>query len=148
MQVYLVRLGIQKTPEKVMETYVQAMQEGNVDKVMEMTDLKGAYAWAMCGRDPQKFEEQYNKISDDEINSYRDQIKSGLDAAIGMLKSFGSLEMKINKMEPAQEIGKGLYKIKANVKMKVSVFGVEQEQDQDIVLAVYNGKYIGEATEE
>lgn len=135
-----------QSPEKIVETYVEAMNEGNVDKIMDMTDIKGAYAWYTCGRDASKFEEEYNKISDAEINSYKDTFKSGLESAIGMLKAFGGVEMKINSMEKPEEVAKGLYTIKANTKMKVSVFGMDQEQDQDLVLAVYNGKYIGEAS--
>ena len=136
-----------QSPEKVMETYIEAMKEGNVDKIMNITDLKGVYAWSKCGRDASKFEETYNSISDDDVKNYESTARSGLDAAIGMLKSFGSLEMSINNMDKPVELAKNLYKIKANVKMKVSVFGVNQEQDQDIILAVYNGKYIGEAAE-
>ena len=136
-----------KSPEDVMKTYVDAMKEGNVDKIMSITDVKGVYAWAKCGRDASKFEETYNGISNDEVKGYEETARSGLDAAIGMLKSFGDLEMSINNMDKPVELAKNLYKIKANVKMKVSVFGVNQEQDQDIVLAVYNGKYIGEAAE-
>ena len=29
----------------------------------------------------------------------------------------------------------------------MSVFGMDQEQDQDMTLVVYNGRYIGEAGE-
>ncbi len=136
-----------QSPEKVVETYVQAMQDGNVDKIMEMTDIKGAYAWEQCGRDASKFQEEYNKISDSDAQTYKDTLKSGLDAAIGMLKAFGGVQMSINNMEKPEELAKDLYKIKANAKMKVSVFGVDQEQDQDLILVVYNGRYIGEASE-
>ena len=132
-----------QSPEKVIETYVAAMQEGNVDKIMSMTDVKGACAWAKCGRDASKFEEEYNKISDEDAKSYESTTKSGLEAAIGMLKAFGGVEMSINSIEKPEELAKNLYKVKANVKMKVSVFGVNQEQEQDIMLAVYNGRFIG-----
>lgn len=134
-----------QSPEEVVKTYVAAMQEGNTDKIMDMTDIKGAYAWYECGGDAEKFEEEYNKISDSEINSYKDTFKSGIDSAMGMLKAFGGVEMSINSIEKPEELAKGLYKVNANVKMKVSVFGTNQEQDQDLSLAVYNGKYIGEA---
>ena len=136
-----------QSPEKVMETYVSAMQEGNVDKIMGITDIKGVYAWAKCNRDASKFEEEYKNTSDEEVKSYESTAKSGLEAAIGMLKTFGNIEMTINNMDKPEELAKNLYKIKANVNMKVTVFGVEQKQDQDIVLAVYNGKYIGEVGE-
>lgn len=134
-----------QSPEKVVETYVQAMQEGNVDKLMNITDLKGAYAWYKCGKKAEKFEETYNKISDNDIKSYEKTFKSGLNTAFGMLKSFGGVQISINNMGKPEEISKGLYKIKANIKMKVSVLGTEQEQDQDLSLAVYNGKFIGDA---
>lgn len=64
---------------------------------------------------------------------------------MGLLKSFGGVEMSINNIEKPEELAKNLYKVNANVKMKVSVFGVNQEQDQDMSLIVYNGRFVGEA---
>ena len=106
---------------------------------------KGACAWEKCSKDASKFEEEYKKISDDDAKSYESTIKSSLEKGMNLLKSFGGVELTVNKAEKPEEMAKNLYKIKANVKMKVSVFGVEQEQDQDISLVVYNGRYIGEA---
>ena len=134
-----------QSPEEVVKTYVAAMQEGNSDKIMKVTDVKGVCAWEKCGRNAAKFEETYNGISDDEAKKYESTAKSGIDAAMGLLKSFGGVEMSINNIEKPEELAKNLYKVKANVKMKVSVFGVDQEQDQDMSLVVYNGRYIGEA---
>ncbi|MBO4293785.1 MAG: hypothetical protein J5881_05315 [Clostridia bacterium] len=134
-----------KSPEEVVKTYVAAMQEGNSDKIMSITDVKGVCAWEKCGRDASKFEETYKSISDDEAKKYESTAKSGLDTAMGLLKSFGGVEMSINNIEKPEELATNLFKVNANVKMKVSVFGIEQEQDQNMSLVVYNGRFIGEA---
>lgn len=134
-----------QSPEEVVKTYVAAMQEGDTDKIMNITDVKGVYAWSKCGGDASKFEETYKSISDEDAKSYESTAKSGISTAMGLLKSFGGVEMSINNIEKPEELAKNLYKVKANVKMKVSVFGVNQEQDQDMSLMVYNGRFVGEA---
>ena len=134
-----------QSPEDVVRTYVAAMQEGNTDKIMNITDVKGACAWAKCGQDASKFEDEYNKISDEDAKSYEKTARTGLDTAMGLLKTFGGVEMSINNIEKPEEMAKNLFKVKATVKMKVSVFGVDQEQDQEMSLVVYNGRFIGEA---
>ena len=147
-----------KSPEDVMKTYVEAMQEGNVDKLMGVMDLKGAYAWSKCGRNANKLEEVYKSVSDDDVKKYESTAKSGLESAMKLLKdnkplayyeellkTFGSVQISIAEMEKPEELAKDLYKVKAKVNIKVSVFGVEQEQKQDMSIAVYNGRYIGEA---
>ena len=132
-----------QSPEDVVKTYVAAMQEGDADKIMNITDVKGT--WSKCGGDASKFEETYNSISDEDAKSYESTAKSGISTAMGLLKSFGGVEMSINNIEKPEELAKNLYKVNANVKMKVSVFGVNQEQDQDMSLIVYNGRFVGEA---
>jgi TPP-dependent indolepyruvate ferredoxin oxidoreductase alpha subunit len=131
--------------EQVVKTYVEAMQEGNADKLMNITDVKGACAWTKCGRNASKFEETYNSISDEDAKAYEKTAKTGLDTAMGLLKSLGGVQISLNNIEKPEEMAKNLFKVKATMKMKVSVFGVDQEQDQDISLVVYNGRYIGEA---
>ena len=134
-----------QSPEDVVKTYVEAMQEGNSDKIMNVADIKGLYAWAKCGGDTSKFVEYYNKISDDEAKSYEKTAKTVFDTAMGFSKSFGGIQMSINNIEKPEELDKNLYKVRANVKVKASVFGVAQEQHQDITLVVYNGKLVGQA---
>ena len=134
------------TPEDVVKTYVAAMNEGKIDKIMNIADFKGACAWAKCKNDASKFEEEYKKCSDDDAKTYEQITKSTLETAMKIVKNIGKLEMSINNIETPEELAKDLYKVKASVKMKVSVFGVNQEQDQDIALIVYKGKYVCEAT--
>lgn len=134
-----------KSPEDVMKTYVEAMQEGNVDKLMEVVDVKGFYAWMKCGQKAEKFEETYNSISDEEAKKYESTAKSGLEAGFKILKAFGKFEMSINNIEKPEELAKELYKVKANLKVKASVFGVEQDNNQEKSIMVYKGRYIGEA---
>ena len=129
------------TPEKIAEKYVEAMSEGNSDKLMNIMDIKGAYAWKKCNGNTDKFVEEYNKVADVDVNSYKDEIKKSLDAAMGMLKAFGGVSIKMKNVETPQELSKGLYKVTANMEMEA--FG--QKQDQATTLIVYNGKYVGEA---
>ena len=129
-------------PEDVAKKYVEAMNESSSDKIIEMTDIKAALAWKNCNADIEKFEEELNKISDESINSYKDELKNSLDEAMSMLKTFGGVTLELNSVETPEDLGKGIYKVTANVKMKV--FG--QEQDQPINLATYKGKYIGEVS--
>lgn len=130
-----------QSPEDVVKTYVEAMQEGNADKLMNITDVKGACAWTKCGRNASKFEETYNSISDEDAKAYEKIFKTTIEATLKLAK----IEMSIKNIEKPEEIAKNLFKVKASVKTKFSVFGIEQEQDQDISLVVYNGRYIGEA---
>lgn len=132
------------SPEKVMESYINAMASGNVDDMMKITDLKGAYAWEQCGKDPAKFEEEYKKVAGLDTSSYEEQIKSTLESGIQMLQSFGGLKMTVNSMGTPEKLADNLYAVKANVKMKITVLGMDQEQDQDMSIAIYNGKFIGE----
>lgn len=134
-----------QSPEDVVKTYVAAMQEGDADKIMNITDVKGACAWTKCGGDAEKFEETYNSISDADAKTFESTAKSGISTAMGLLKSFGGVEMSINNIEKPEELAKSLYKVKANVKTKASVFGLNQEQEQDIELIVYNGKFVARA---
>lgn len=129
------------TPEKIAEKYVNAMSEGNADKLMDIMDIKGAYAWKQCNGNTDKFVEEYNKVNDSDVNSYKDEIKKSLDSAMGMLKAFGGVSIKLKNVETPEELTKGLYKVTANMEMEA--FG--QKQDQGTSLIVYNGKYIGEA---
>ena len=48
------------SPETVFNTYVDAMKEGNADKLMDVTDVKGVIAWASCGKNTNTFIEKYN----------------------------------------------------------------------------------------
>lgn len=131
------------SPEQVAEKYVNAMSEGSSDKILEITDLKGAYAWEKCGKDADKFLEQYKNSPDFDVNSYKDTLKKSLDQAMAMLKTFGDIKISLQGVEKPEEIAKGLYKVKAKIKMEA--FG--QETEQTAILAVYNGKYIGEISE-
>ena len=141
--VYFVMQNQADTPEKVAEKYVTAMKEGNSDQIMQITDIKGAYAWDKCGKDASKFIEEYNKTSDDAVNSYKDELKSSLDSAMAMLKAFGGVNISLKNVETPVELSKGLYKVKANMEMEA--FGMKQ--DKGTSLLVYNGKYIGEYSE-
>lgn len=131
------------TPEEVATKYVEAMSEGSSDKIMELTDLKGAYAWEKCDNQADKFIEEYNKISDADVDSYKDEMKKSLDTAMAMLKAFGGVQISLKDVEKPEELGKGLYKVKTNMKMEA--FG--NEQDRANILVVYNGKYVGTISE-
>ncbi|MBP3801231.1 MAG: hypothetical protein J6I85_04255 [Clostridia bacterium] len=133
------------SPEKVMETYVKAMSSGNSDELVKITDLKGAAAWGKCNHDPEKFLDEYNKISDDEAKGYEKEVKSALDAATSLFTTLGSkFTMETSNIEKPEQLANNIYKVKAKVKIKVSIFGINHEQDVDLSIAVYNGKFIGE----
>lgn len=138
--VYFLVVNKSGNPEEVAKKYVEAMNEGSADKIIEITDAKAALAWKNCDGDIEKFEEELNKVNDEDANSYKDELKNSLDQAMAMLKAFGGVTLELNNVEKPVDMGKGIYKVTANVKM--AVFG--QEQEQDINLATYNGKYIGE----
>lgn len=131
------------SPEDVAKKYVEAMSEGSSDKLMEITDLKGAYAWEECDNKIDKFIEKYQNTSDSDVNSYKDEMKKSLDTAMAMLKAFGGVQISLKDVEKPENLGNGLYKVKANMQMEA--FG--QTQDQGVTLLVYNGKYIGEISE-
>ena len=130
-------------PKDVFNAYVEAMKEGNSDKIMNVTDVKGALAWNNCGRDKDKFIDAYNSISNEEADSYKDTTKSSLDSAMSIIKAFGGVEINLKNIEEPESLGNNLYKVKGNVTMKV----LGMEQDQSISLVTYNGKYIGEMSE-
>ena len=67
--VYIMVSNQGDSPEKVAEKYVAAMSEGSSDMLMEITDVKGTYAWEKCDKDTNKFLEEYKKISDEDVNS-------------------------------------------------------------------------------
>lgn len=138
--IYFLVVNNSGNAEEVAKKYVEAMNEGSADKIIEITDEKAALAWKNCDGDVEKFEEELNKVNEEDANSYKDELKNSLDQAMAMLKAFGGVTLELNKVEKPEDMGKGIYKVTANVKM--SVFG--QEQDQDINLATYKGKYIGE----
>lgn len=141
--VYFLMQNQAMTPEKVAENYVAAMNEGSADKIIEITDLKGAYVWDNCGKDASKFIEEYNKTSDVDVNAYKDKLKNSLDSAMAMLKAFGGVKISLQNIETPEELATGLYKVQANMQMEA--FGMQQ--DQSITLVTYNGKYIGEYSE-
>lgn len=142
--VVVLMMNQKDSPEKVIESYISAMQNGDVDAMMEIMDLKGAVAWESCGKDPEKFMEEYNKISDDDVKAYESEFRSTMESSMQMLQNFGGLELSINKIETPEKLANDLYAVTANVKMKVTVLGMEQNQEEDMSIAVYNGKYIGE----
>ena len=127
-------------PKAIFNTYVEAMKEGNADKMMNVTDVKGALAWNNCGRDANKFIDAYNSISNEEADSYKETAKSSLDSAMSIIKAFGGVEINLKNVEEPEELGNNLKKVKGNITMKV----LGMEQDQTITLVTYNGKYIGE----
>lgn len=135
------------SPEKVMESYINAMASGDVDAMMKITDLKGYYAWEQCDKDASKFAEEYKKATNEDTSSYEEDIKSTLESGMQMLQAFGGLEMTINSIETPEKLADDLYKVKANIKMKITVLGMDQEQDQDMAIVTYNGKYVGEYSE-
>lgn len=129
-----------ETPEKIFETYVEAMKEGSSDKIMDITDVKGALAWNNCGRDATKFIDAYNSVTNEEADKYKETAKSSLDSAMSIIKAFGGVEINLKNIESPVDLGNNLYKVKGNITMKV----LGMEQDQEITLVTYNGKYIGE----
>lgn len=131
----------QSGPEKVFNTYVEAMKEGNSDKIMDITDVKGAMAWSSCGRNPKTFIEKYNSITNEQADKYKNTTKTTLDSAMSLIKAFGGVEINVKNMEKPEDLGNGLFKVKGQITMKV----LGMEQDQTISLVVYNGKYIGES---
>ena len=133
-----------KSPEDVMKTYLEALQEGNTDKLVNIIDSKGAYAWVKCNGKAEKFEEAYNSISDSEVDAFDGMFKLGLKTTLTATKG-AQVEITINKIEKPEELAKGLYKVKANIRVKGSAFGISQDKNRDISIVVYNGKYIGEA---
>lgn len=129
-------------PKKVMETYIQSMSNGDIDSLMKVVDVKGVLAWENCGKNPEKFLEEYNKISDTEVKDSEEKVKTALKSGSQILKSVGDLEMKVNKVEEPEKIGENIYRVKANVHIKVTAFGLSNEQDRDFKIVVYNGKFI------
>lgn len=142
--VVVILMNQKDSPEKVMESYVKAMGDANVDEMVKITDLKGAYAWEKCGKDPSKFAEEYKNAASVDMGAYEGEFKNSLESGLAMLKSFGGIQITINKIEQPEKLADNLFAVKANVKMKMSFLGKEQEQDQDMSIAVYNGKFIGE----
>lgn len=130
----------QSGPEKVFNTYVDAMREGSSDKIMDITDIKGAMAWAKCNKNPNTFIEKYNSITNEQADKYRDTTKSSLDAAMSLLKVFGGVEINVKNMEKPVDLGNNLYSVKGQITIKV----LGMEQDQTISVVTYNGKYIGD----
>lgn len=136
-------------PEKTMEAYLKAMSSGDSEELLKITDLKGAAAWEKCNGKPEKFEEEYNKISDENAKKYEEQLKSVFSSATSLLKSLGtSYTMETESIEKPVELGKNLYRVNAKVKIKMSIFGINQEQEKDESIVVYNGKFIGEYSED
>lgn len=128
------------SPEDIFKTYVEAMKEGSSDKIMDMTDVKGALAWSSCGRKPEKFIDEYNSITNEKADEYKETAKNSLDSAMSIIKAFGGVEINLKNIETPVDLGNNLYKVKGNITMKV----LGMEQDQTITLVTYNGKYIGE----
>ncbi len=138
---------IGNNPEEVVKNYIEAMQEADTDKMVNMTDIKGAYAWKQCDGNVSEFDEEYKKISKNEEKKIEEKVRASIEYDNSFIKNFGGVEMSIENIEKPEKLAKNLYKVKVSVKMKISVLGKIQEQDQDMTLVVYNGKYIGEAGE-
>lgn len=139
--IYLFIANKAGNPEKLAQTYIEAMKESNSDKIMQITDAKAACAWEKCEGDAQKFKETYKNVSDDEVNQYKNKMKESLDAAMSMLKTFGGVQITYKSVEKPEEISNGLYKCKVNMEMEV--FG----QQQELIMVIYNGKFIGTISE-
>ena len=125
-------------PEEVAKKYVEAMSEGSTDKLMEITDLKGAYAWEKCDGDVDKFLEEYKNVSDEEVASQKEEMRKSLDTAMAMLKTFGGVQISLKNIENTENLGKGISKVKVNIQMEMQ----GNTQEQDVTIVVYQGKLI------
>lgn len=139
--VFMINNGA-NNPKKVMETYINSMSSGDIDSLMKVVDIKGVVAWENAGKKAEKFLEEYNKISDQDVKDNEEKVKNALKAGSEILKAVGDLEMKVNKVEEPEKIAENMYRVRANVHIKVTAFGLSNEQDRDFKIIVYNGKFI------
>lgn len=139
-------------PEGVVETYIEAYNNGDSDDVMDCCDIRGYLAWSdnyysassFDEDDLEEFEKDYEDISDDEVDYYESSKASSVEYSINSYEEdYESYEIEIEDID-SEEIADNLYEVEAEIAITAEA---EDEYDsidttRTVTFIVYNDKII------
>ncbi len=139
-------------PKGVVETYIEAYNDGDVKDVMECFDMRGYLAWSdnyysassFDEDDLEEFEKDYEEIEDDDIEYYESSRKKYIESSIEDIEeSFKSYEFEIDDID-SEEIADELYKVEAKITLTAEAEDEDDNIDttRTITFIVYNDKII------
>ena len=110
---------IKNSPIRLVENYVSASEEGNLDKQKDMFDFDGWYAWVECDENVDEFYDLYKDVNNNDIEEkindwgyynkehYIESIMYGDD----------NVSYKISRDPDMKKIGKNMYQVEAKIEI-------------------------------
>ncbi len=111
---------VKKTPERVVKKFVKAANNGDEDKIIDLIDVKGRYAFEECDRDDDEFKDEYKTVTDEEVEEYLEEDLDGIE--YNWLDDFTSFEdydsIEIKKIKKVKKLDGNIYKVRAKVEFE------------------------------
>lgn len=116
MIVFLVK-WVKKSPIRVVEKFIEASEDEDIEKLEKLFDFKGFVAWNECDEKVSKFKDEYKKTEDDDIDDLLEEW--GYDDRSDYLESmlYGGADLEIKGEPTSNKKDNGIYKVKAKIKV-------------------------------
>lgn len=106
-------------PVRLVEKYISAAEEGDLDKQEDMFDFDGWYAWEECDEDVDDFYDLYKDVSDNDveekINDWGYEDKE--DYIKSIIYGDDNVSYKISGDPDVEKIGKNMYEVEAKIEV-------------------------------
>ena len=127
--------------KRAVKKYVKAFAKMDVKSVLKTYDVKGALAWAECNEKPKKFKDAYDDIDDDDVEEAEEDAEELFES---LDDEFDKLSIKVKKITSVKKEKncKGMYKVKAKLKIKYETDEKDNDIEKTVEFVVYKNKVI------
>lgn len=129
-----------KKPIRIVEKFIIAIQEDDTKALEKLFDTKGFFAWQECNGKIGGFEEEYNKIKDNELKQMIKDYTGDNNIKEIYRELVGGIDSNISLTgEPTMEkIAPSMYEV--TVKLKAKIYG--DTRTQKVKYIVYKNKMV------
>lgn len=133
----------------IVNEYFDAHNNYDIDKYLNILDLKGGVAFEKCDGDLSKFNDTYESVSEEEIEVYRNAKKNEMD----MFKSLRTETLdycttELNNIKSYEEVSDvdGMIKVDIDTTEKFAYQGNETVKEKEAICYIYKDKMVSMQT--
>ena len=131
---------IKNSPIRLVENYLSAAEQGDVDKQEKMIDFAGMYAWEECDEDVDDFYDIYKDVSDNDVEEKLNDwgYENKEDYIKSIIYGDDNISYNISGDPDMEKIGKNMYEVEA----KIEIDDDGYEFDETWRFTIYKNKII------
>lgn len=137
--------------KNVINEYFDAHNNYNVDKYLNVLDLRGGVAFEKCSEDLSKFKETYDAVSEDEIEVYKNAKSNEMDMfKVLRTQTLDYCTTELNNVKDYEEVNgiEGMIKADIETTEKFAYQGNETVKQKEATCYIYNNKIVSMQTVE